>query len=526
MKVKIAKKQFEILPNLAVNYLLFSIVGVLVLAFFIDAVVITTLEDQGKICSSSWRLDHHTLNEQMKNRNRATEKFPLWSSDEFPVSEKCPKAKRILIMGDSFVWGHGHANLNTIWWRQLQRELQRRGYNDVEVIAAGMVGAPTRKEFHWAEMLVPIYKPDALIFGYVLNDPDEGDGDASRIGYVQEVRLPPDEFPARCKALIASVYPNLADELFQVLRTTNRGNKLYGEKLGTAGSNISDWELMILQGKNWQDYTKTVEGLGGYLKTLSIPAFVVTLPCLTFDHKPLGEHQTLTQKTRDYYRVRYQPVEKLFEKNNIKWYDSLEQFLAFANQDARMKSKDPPLWLGITPNNGHPGPLATHAHAYYAADVLEKYYPQVLGPKTQPVDTVSKVHINDVVPPSVNFKQNDEAFFFVYPSVETEMLTMPIRKPYVQLNLENPVAVSKVTIDGAGLKNAELYISSDDPVKHFDDATVISMGKKNGGSLTWNLPVNDRTSHVNTFRVVAEFKGLERSLLMKVTPCSASVSPR
>ncbi|CAN5425726.1 hypothetical protein BH10CYA1_BH10CYA1_03090 [soil metagenome] len=520
MKVKIAKKQFEILPNLAVNYLLFSIVGVLALAFLIDALVITTLEDQGKICSSSWRIDHQTLFEQMKNRNRATERLPLWSSDGFPVSEKCPKAKRILIMGDSLVWGNGHANLNTIWWRQLQRELLRRGYNDVEVIAAGMVGAPTRKEFHWAEQLVPIYKPDALIFGYVINDPDEGQGDAARIGYVQNLPLPPDDFPARCKALIASVYPNLADEFFQVLRTTNRGNKLYGEKLGLSGSDVSDWELMILRGKNWQDYSKTVEGLGDYLKTLSIPSFAVTLPCLPFDHKPLAAHQTLAQKIRDYYSVRYQPVQKLFEKNQIRWYDSLDQFLAFANQDKRMELADPPLWLGISPNNGQPGPLASHAHAYYAADVLERYYPQVLGPKTQPVDTVAKVHINDVVPVSVNFKQNDETSFFVYPSVINEMLTMPIRKPYVQLNLANPVAVSRVTINGAGLKYAELYISSDDPIKHFDDGTVISLGKKKGGSLTWNLPVNDRTSRVNTFRIVAEFEGIDRSLLFDVTPRS------
>jgi hypothetical protein len=522
LKIKIGRKQFDIVPNLSVNYLIYSFVGLLALAFFLDAVVITSLEDQGKICSSSWRIDHHTLFEEMKKRNLATEQMPIWHSEGFPVSEKSAKSHRILVMGDSFAWGHGHANMNSIWWRQLQRELQRRGYNDVEVIAAAMTGAPTRKEYNWAKQLVPIYKPDAVIFGYVTNDPDEGDGDTAKVGYVQDVKLPPDDFPGRYKSLVTSAFPNLGDELFVVLRNTNRGNKVAGEKLGQAGTDFADWEMQILHGKNWQDYTKTVEHLGSYAQTLPIPAFVVTLPCCIYDHQPLGPHQTLSEKIRDYYTTRYKPVEELFEKNKIKWYDSLDRFLAFAQQDKRMESRDPPLWLGITPNNGHPGPLGTHAHAYYAADILEKYYPQCLGKKTQPVDTVDKVRINDWVPAALNLKQNDKAIFFIYPNADTEMLTMPIRKPYVQLNLENPAAVSQVTINGANLKDAELYISSDDPEKHFDDATVISLGKKSGGSLTWNFPVNARTSHVNTFRIVADFKGVDHRLLMNVETVPAT----
>jgi lysophospholipase L1-like esterase len=516
VKIRIAKKQFEILSSAAINYLIYSIVGVLVIAYVIDAVVITSLEDQGKICSNSWRIDHHTLFEQMKKRNLATEQMPIWHSEGFPVSVKCPKSKRILVLGDSFVWGHGHANLNTIWWRQLQRELQRRGYNDVEVTAAGMTGAPTRKEMKWAEELVPIYKPDAVIFGYVTNDPDEGDGDAAKVGYVQEVALPPDEFPARYKALIGSAYPNLADELFVVLRNTNRGNKVAGEKLGHAGTDFADWELKILQGKNWRDYTSTVEHLGSYLQTLTVPSFAVTLPCCTYDHEPLGEHQTLSEKIRDYYTVRYQPVEKLFERNKIKWYDSLDQFLEFAKQDKRMESRDPPLWLGITPNNGHPGAMATHAHAYRTADILEKYYPLCLGPKTTPVDTVSKVHINDWVPADINFQQNDKAIFFVYPNIDTEMLTMPIRKPYVQLNFENPAPVKQIILNGANLKSADIYFSSDDAEKHFDDGTLNELGRKNGSCLTWNVPASARSSHVNTLRICAEFKGLDHKLLLNV----------
>jgi len=516
VKIKIAKKQFDVLPIPAINYLLYSVLGVLAACFLIDSVVITSLEDQWKICSNSWRSDNHKILEQMKARNLADEKCPIWRSNGFPVSPECPKSKRILVMGDSFAWGHGHSNLNNIWWRQLQRELQRRGYNDVEVIGAGLGGAPTRSELKWAKQLVPVYKPDAVIFGYVTNDPDEGESSTSKVGYVQEVPMPPDDFPRRYKLMISSIFPNLADELFVVLRNTNRGNKVAKAALGQEGTDFAGWELQILKGKNWRDYTHTIEQLGSYAQSLPVPVFAVTLPCCTYDHQPLGDHQTLSDKIREYYTIRYQPVEKLFEQNHIKWYDALDQFLAFAKDDKRMESKDPPLWLGITPINGHPGPLGTHAHAYKAADVLEANYPQCLGKKTAPVDNVDKVHINDWVPAEISFQQDDKHIFFVYPNVDTDMLTMPIRKPYVQLNLELPAAVRQITIGGADLKAANIYISSDNATKHYDDGSVVELGKKKGSYLKWNLPVNERTARVNTIRIWAEFKGLDHRLLMDV----------
>ncbi len=512
MKIKIGKKEFGIVPEPAFTYFLYSIVGVLLLGYFLDQYVLTSLEDAGKICSASWRQDNATLLEQMKIRNLSTEEQPIWRSQGFPVSEKSPKSKRILVMGDSFVWGSGYANLNTIWWRQLQRELQRRGYNDVEVIAAGQPGAPTRKELNWAKKLVPLYKPDLVIWGYVTNDPEEGDT-KNGLSYVKNVHCPPDDFPVRTVTFVTSMFPNLGDELFNVLRRGIRTKKMSGSIYGW---DFADWELKLLEGKNWQVYTDTVKDLGEYVRHLSVPSFALTLPSCVFTGNT-SKGRDLISFIRSYYDVRYKPVRELWEKDQIKWCSSLDAFLDAAKKDKRIESPDPPLWLGINPANGHPGPLATHVHAVEAANILESQYPSVLGPRTLPVETVAVPVINDWLPFPIDLHQSGSKVFFVYPTYEPEMLTMPIRKPFVQLNLANPVSLSQLTLTGADLKSADIYVSSDDPDKHYDDGSLLALGEKKGGFEKWNPALSPRTAMVNTIRISAKFRGPDHRLLLDIT---------
>ncbi|HEY9677511.1 MAG TPA: SGNH/GDSL hydrolase family protein [Drouetiella sp.] len=509
MKFKIGGKQFQVLPAISINYLLYSVVFIFAFFWLIDQFVLTYLEDQGKICSAGWREDNSRINLEMGRRNRASDQDPIWQSEGWPVAEKCPVSKRIMVMGDSFVWGTGYANMNTIWWRQLGRELQRRGYNDVEVMAAGMPGAPTRKELGWAKHYVPIYKPDALIWGYVTNDAEEGSKNG--IGLVKTSRLPEDDFPPRVKTALASVFPNIGDE-FSTLRAGNRTRKLSGEVFGW---DFSDWELKLLEGKNWDVYHDTVKQLGEYVNELPIPSFVVTLPSCIFDTRNLAG-RNLLEIIRDYYVPRYTPVQKLFEQNHIKWYDLLDQFLAFIKPDPRIYKHEPPLWLAINPANGHPGPQACYVHAVETANILEAHYPQCLGKKSMPVDVVKDFRVNDWLPFDISFKQNKNQLFFVYPENDQDLLTMPIRKPFVEFNFEHPVPVKQVTITGAQLANAEISFTADGVDQHFDDGTVTSCGEKRGNTITWNLPDGPRASHMNTLRVSAHFKGRDHRLLMNL----------
>ncbi len=512
MKLKILNKHFDILPGVAFNYFLYSLIGILSVCFVIDAVVLTYLEDKGKICSYSWRLENGRLLDLIKKRNWADANNPVWRSEGFQVQEKCPKSKRILVMGDSFVWGSGYANMNTIWWRQLQRELQRRGYNDVEVIAAGMSGASTKMELDWAKKLVPIYKPDAIIWGYVTNDPDEG-SDKAGYGIVKTIVLPGDDIPERPRSLFSDLFPNLSDELFNGLRKGTLTFRLSGEKYGF---DFASWELKLLEGKNWQEYEGTVSDLGKYLKSVSVPSFVVTLPCCVYaTEKPLPG-KNLVDKIRSYYDARYTKVAALFKEHEIEWHDALGAFCNFARSDPRFYSPDPPLWLGINPANGHPGPLGTYVHAVEAANILESRYPQVLGPKTMPVETATVRRVNDWTPPSIHLKQDVNHIYFEYPGTGEEMLTMPLRKPFVALNFETPVNVKSISLNGKSLKSAQVYYTSEDPDKHFDDGSLTDLGAKKGVFETWAVPSSPRSTHVNTLRILAEFSGPDRGLLLDV----------
>jgi hypothetical protein len=88
LKIKIANKQFDLLPGLALKFFLGSLLVVLAVGFLVDSFVLTSLEDAGKICSHGWRHDDQTIVKQMRSRNYATDKCPIWHSEGFRVNVK------------------------------------------------------------------------------------------------------------------------------------------------------------------------------------------------------------------------------------------------------------------------------------------------------------------------------------------------------------------------------------------------------------------------------------------------------
>jgi hypothetical protein len=81
--------------------------------------------------------------------------------------------KRILVVGDSFVWGWAQDNINNVWWKQLSYALKKNGYQDVEIIAAGMNGfsiVDETQKIILDEEYIESIQPDLIIIGYVYND--------------------------------------------------------------------------------------------------------------------------------------------------------------------------------------------------------------------------------------------------------------------------------------------------------------------------------------------------------------------
>lgn len=77
--------------------------------------------------------------------------------------------KRVLVIGDSYTWGYAIAEEEA--YPQVARGLLKaRGVSDVDVINGGVPDYNSRQERQLLERLLPIYKPDAVFLGYVVND--------------------------------------------------------------------------------------------------------------------------------------------------------------------------------------------------------------------------------------------------------------------------------------------------------------------------------------------------------------------
>src|SRR5947199_328014 len=105
----------------------------------VDRLVLGSLESRGWTAGELWAR-HNRLVEENHRRKTTIDQCQLreWAGE--PLVEKRAGGRRILVLGDSFVWGPPYQTLNHFWWRQLAVELERRGYRDVQVVASGHPG--------------------------------------------------------------------------------------------------------------------------------------------------------------------------------------------------------------------------------------------------------------------------------------------------------------------------------------------------------------------------------------------------
>ena len=490
------KKRLLVLPPISIVYTLISIVIVLSILLLVDRVLLPYMAEQGKIVSQGWITDNGRLYEFMGGRNAANEDDPTWRTKTFPVSDVKPGMKRILVMGDSYVWGDGSANMNDIWWRRLQIDLEKRGYHNVQVISAGLCGAATHRELRWAQKLVNVYKPDMIVWGYVTNDPEEG-SDMSGKGIVKQIQLPKDQGFDNFWQQATTFFPNFTQQL-SGLRSKNMTAKysgpIYGYDYGT-------WAQKILEGENWKSYEKTIERLGKFVHDSKIPSTVVTL-CNPWEAESSVK-----------------PVQKLFESQKVEFHDLLPELGPWYKQLVSSGYAKGPLSLAVNPANGHPGVTLTDFYARKTIDILEKEFPQVLGEKTSPAPAKSgtKLEVNDFVPPSLSVsspKPNILGFYF--PTKETDFLSMPLKRPFVQLNLAKPMAFKQIELAGKDMKTCGLAVRSIDENGTDVVVAIHDLGKAKGkGGGTFKLPAESWAQHIDEILVTADVDGPDRVVLLK-----------
>jgi len=204
------------------------------------------------------------------------------------------------------------------------------------------------------------------------------------------------------------------------------------------------------------------------------------------------------------------------------FYDILDDFVAFAVAHSPSAVESSKFAFIINPTNSHPGPMAAHFYGVKAADFLEANYPQALGKRTFGVQAApNNVVVNDCVPPHIDLRQNAEHAYFVYPDVDDELLSMPMRKPHVLINFERPMPLKEVKLIGEQLKEANVYLNVQPISKHYDEGPPLELGRKRGSSLCWNVPQAAMSSaDVSSIRISAKFKGPKHGILLDMIPAS------
>ena len=84
-------------------------------------------------------------------------------------SPKQPGTRRVLVIGDSYTWGYAVAE-EEAYPQTAERLLRERHRPDIEVINGGVPDYNSRQERQLLAQLMPIYQPDAVFVGYVVND--------------------------------------------------------------------------------------------------------------------------------------------------------------------------------------------------------------------------------------------------------------------------------------------------------------------------------------------------------------------
>lgn len=467
-----------------VAYLIYVLATIVVCLFFVDRLILPSLDYfQFLFCSENEIKENEIIN---LNNKYKVQMDPVWHSKGHHVSLK-KKSKRILVMGDSFVWGDGYANMNDLWWRQLEIELLRRGYEDIDVIAAGECGWSTHNQLNHIKIsTIMTYKPDIIIWGYVTNDADEQ--------YVKQLPYP--QFNAALPELEKKdlILRFLKSKETYLPTLTRLLINLRRQKLITmnspqeeCGYSYTDWELELLKGENIKHYRNTVAELNAFMDSTGIPYFFVTLPSFPI---------------KSYYKQRYDPVFKLFENTHTPYYDL---FTSFDKNYDLIET----LFLNwyINPANVHPGRRSTSFYAQQVANILEKDFNDILPAPTDTTRTLNRLRINDWIPVSMDIEQNENTISFAYPDDDSLMRRLPHNHSYVQLNLEVPIKISGIMISGKELLSGKLSLIRD----NIDDRNIYEIGEKKGNNLTWDLKKSSENAPVRTINIHAEFLNNQHS---------------
>ncbi len=113
----------------------------------------------------------HSIEKDLHTRAKKNEKEGyFYFNDHIPTKQKITE-KRIIVLGDSFVFGVGLKYGNS-WPHKLEQLIKKSNYS-AEVLAWGAGGWSSKDQFVFFKNNGLEYNPDLLLIGFVDNDPEE-----------------------------------------------------------------------------------------------------------------------------------------------------------------------------------------------------------------------------------------------------------------------------------------------------------------------------------------------------------------
>ena len=474
-------------------YIIFSSIIVFITIFLILFIFekIYSLSDEVK-----WKEEDQKINnmnyEKLSNIDWEGNDL-IWLYKDQKLEPKKEK-KRILIVGDSVLWGHGYSNANLIWWQQLRNQLLRLGYNDVEIYALCRAGYNTIQQ-HKALIKNDIMNnlnPDLIIFTYVENDTEawQNPYDDNEIWkYSDYGNHEPLEliFGNSVSSFFNKFYPNLSSKINTLLLDK------YTPKYGFGWN---DYMNQIVSEEFLEKYKENaLIPLKKYLDNYDVPYFVVAMP-----------------NDWDKQVERNKKIQNVFVSAGFKFYNLDDEFLKETQKKYFFeKNYSHNTLYKINPANGHIGTKITDFLARQVSNILINEYPNVLG-------NISEVEMNDVIindpmPRNINLKKiSENEFTFIYPSSKNKLLSMPIREDYVKLNFMYPIDINSIEVTGDNIKNANLYINKIDEFLGYDTQNFYKIegtnsfivNKNSVTSINIHIDFKENTNSLIKIRIIKE----------------------
>ncbi len=470
MKRKILKRTWGI------TKIVLIIIGISIAVLSILEIVIRFTKKPSE--HESWYAEDQMINRMMEaklsNKNWTTPES-IWKYENVEYLPPKGNKKRVLVVGDSFVWGFGYTNPNMLWWQQLNTLFLENGYNNVEVVALGKNGLSTYMEYMNLndDKIIEELDPDLILIGYVLNDP-ELDGEDSKP--LVPLRIS-DEFPEPTNIFIKSfkkIWPNLYFKINDLIFQKYGDDEQFCEKYGY---NYNDWLYKISSEPSLSEYEK--RAVIPLKRTIEEKIGLKDWFFMTLDLFPDKNESDVSKE-----------VLKLFEKHKIKTYNTIKNF---ADKFPEFSWDDVKEWQ-INPVDSHPGYKTARFYAEEAYKILTTDYPHIVGKKSEVISF--PLEINDTTPYMLNAKYiGDNTYSLIYPKEGTTdaFLTLPMEMPYVKLNLKYPKKITKIEITGANIESIHLFADQINKELGYYVGEVKDLGKKEG-SYVWEIEDEEITS--------------------------------